>query len=61
MTQMMKRMVRKKPAVQRVSRKGKKFDPDDFPLEGKNVVKLGLQTAHVTLHNEQFGQALKNF
>lgn len=38
--------MRKRPAVQRVSRKKKKLDPDDFLLEGKSVAKPGLQTAH---------------
>lgn len=54
-------MVRKKPAVQRLSRKGKKLDPDDFLLEGKSVAKFGLKTAHVALHNELFDQTLKKF
>ena len=34
------------PAVQTVSRK-RKLDPDDFLLEGKDVVKSGLQTANL--------------
>lgn len=50
MTQMtMKMMMRKRPAVQRVSRKRKKLDPDDFLLEGKSVAKPGLQTANYEL------------
>lgn len=49
---MTKMMVRKKPAVQKVSRKKKELDPDDFLLEGKSVVKLGLQTDQATLHSE---------
>lgn len=52
MTQKTKRMLRKRPAVQRVSRKRKKLDPDDFLLEGKSVAKPGLQTAHRELLSE---------
>lgn len=41
-------MMRRMPAVQTVSRKRKKLDPDDFLLEGKGVVKPGLQTANLS-------------
>lgn len=47
MTQMMmkRRRMWRLPTVQKVSRKRKKLDPDDFLLEGKRVAEPGSQTA----------------
>lgn len=47
MTQMMmkRRRMWRLPTVQKVSRKRKKLDPDDFLLEGKRVAEPGFQTA----------------
>lgn len=39
-------MMRRMPAVQTVSRK-RKLDPEDFLLEGKDIVKPGLQTGNL--------------
>lgn len=39
------------PAVQTVSKKKKKLDPDVFLLEGKTVAKAGLQMARLVCLN----------
>lgn len=56
MTQTRKMIVRKKPAVQRLRRNARKFDPDDFWQKGKSAAKLG--QLNKTFNSEGLGQTL---